>query len=681
MDPCSLTDDSFFDRDLSWLSFNDRILDEAAKKTVPLNERFRFLAIFSSNLDEFYRVRFPVLLAAKQIIQKKDNINLLHLPDADHATDIILLQQEKFGRILVNELLPELNHHNIQLVYNQPIPDTEKAIVTEYFYSQVLAFLQPVYLSKKKFYATNNSIYFLVVLNNGTNKEKLVVLNIPSDQLPRFFSININGRQVIVFLEDVIRDNLHGLFKDEKVVDCYTFKITRDAEIELKDEFPRDIARQFENQLKKRDFGFATRFLYQPGLPLRILELLVDKFELENTTMVEGGVYHNLKELFALPLTNKELCFEPWPAITYKDIKTPDIFYHIAAKDILFSPPYQSYNTILRFFNEAAADVVVKEIFVTLYRVAANSRIVNALMSAAKSGKKVVVMIELKARFDEANNLKWAKKLKAAGATILYSVTALKVHAKLALVKREEDGRLKYYGLLGTGNFNEETAKLYTDHILMTANPKILAEVELLFLFLAKRVKPEKHDPINFTYLLVAKFNLQERFIALIDHEIRNAKQGLSCGITIKLNNIEDRKLIAKLYEASAAGVPVNLIIRGVCCLIPGIKGMSENITVKRIVDRYLEHARVFIFNNNNQPVVYAGSADWMNRNIYRRIEVCFPVLDGDVKQELIDIINLQLQDNIQAVMINSNLENSEIKSADKGMPAQLAIYEMLKNK
>jgi polyphosphate kinase len=681
MEPHSLTGDSFFDRDLSWLSFNDRVLDEAAKKTVPLNERFRFLAIFSSNLDEFYRIRFPVLLAAKQIKQKKDNKNLLHLPDADHATDIILLQQEKFGSILVNELLPELNHHNIQLVYNQPIPDTEKAIAAEYFYSQVLAFLQPVYLSKKKFYATNNSIYFLVVLSNGPDKEKLVALNIPSDQLPRFFSIDINGRQVIVFLEDIIRDNLHVLFKDEKVVGCYTFKITRDAEIELKDEFPRNIARQFENQLKKRDFGFATRFLYQPCLPLRILELLVDKFELENTTMVEGGVYHNLKDLFALPLTNKELCFEPWPAITYKDIIAPDIFDHIAAKDILFSPPYQSYNTILRFFNEAAADVAVKEIFVTLYRVASNSRIVNALMSAAKSGKKVVVMIELKARFDEANNLKWAKKLKAAGATIVYSVTALKVHAKLALVKREEEGRLKYYGLLGTGNFNEETTKLYTDHILMTANPEILVEVELLFLFLAKRVKPEKHAPINFTYLLVAKFNLQERFIALIDHEIRNAKQGLSCGITIKLNNIEDRKLIAKLYEASAAGVPVNLIIRAVCCIIPGIKGMSENITVKRIVDRYLEHARVFIFNNNNQPVVYAGSADWMNRNIYRRIEVCFPVLDAGVKQELIDIINLQLQDNIQAVMINSNLENSEIKSADKGIPAQLAIYEMLKNK
>jgi polyphosphate kinase len=333
----------------------------------------------------------------------------------------------------------------------------------------------------------------------------------------------------------------------------------------------------------------------------------------------------------------------------------------------------------LRFFNEAATDPQVEEIYSTLYRVASDSKIVNALISAAKNGKKVFVLVELKARFDEANNIKWAKKMKEAGVAISYSVTALKVHAKIALVKRKIGLRYIYAGLFATGNFNETTANFYTDHILMTAHQGMLREMELLFIFLAKRVKPTDPDLIKFKYLLVAQFNLQQQFISLIHREILNAQKGEKASITIKLNNLEEKVLIAKLYEASQAGVKIELIIRGICRLIPGVKGMSENIKVRRIVDRYLEHGRVFVFHNQGDEEIYLGSADWMNRNIYRRIEVCFPIFDDAIKKEIKSMIKLQLEDNVQAVLLNDNMINIPIVTKQEPKQSQYRIYQLLK--
>jgi polyphosphate kinase len=480
----------------------------------------------------------------------------------------------------------------------------------------------------------------------------------------------------------MIKHNLDNLFKIEKITGCYSFKITRDAELDLKDEYPGELSDQIEKQLQKRDSGIATRFLHQPGIPLRILQLVSESWDIPTASHVQGGNYHNLKDLFSFPVNIPALRYEKWPAIIYNPADAREsIFDRIEIKDQLISTPYQSYGTILRFFNEAALDESVEEIYVTLYRVASDSRIVNALINAAVTGKKVTVLVELKARFDEANNLKWAKKMKAAEVNIIYSVTALKVHAKVALVKRRINDRVKYYGLLATGNFNESTAAFYTDHILMTANGAILREVELLFIFLAKREKPESPDQIKFEHLLVAQFNLQERFLAIIDREIANAAKGLPAAITIKLNNLEEKTLISKLYEASNAGVKISMIVRSICCLIPGVKGMSENITIKRIVDRYLEHGRAFIFHNNGQPEVYMGSADWMNRNIYRRIEVCFPVYDEQVKTEITSIINLQLQDNVQAVMLNNKIENVPIAMKEPVAHSQKQVYELIKQK
>jgi polyphosphate kinase len=488
----------YFNRDISWLSFNGRVLEEAASASVPLIERIRFLSIYSSNLDEFYRVRIPVLKALKNIGKKSDEI------DADeqenilqHATTTVLKQQNRFGEILTQELIPELKANKITLLYNNELPAALQKELADYFLSEVLAFLQPVVLNEDtKFFPENNKLYFIIQLRDA-DEEKLMLLNIPSDDLPRFYTTSCDGEQFICFLDDIIRFNLDKLFKTSAIEGCYSIKITRDAELDLKDEYPGELSEQIEKQLQKRDNGLATRFLHQADMPLRLLQLVIQYLGLQNAGTVEGGRYHNLKDLYSLPVNTPTLLYDKWPAINLPVPNDEPLVATMAKGDLLVNTPYQSYHTILRFFNEAANNPDVEEINVTLYRVASDSKIVNALMSAAKNGKKVKVVVELKARFDEANNLKWAKKMKNAGVQIIYSVTALKVHAKVALVKTRNGDRISYSGLLATGNFNEGTARFYTDHILLTTNPDILREVELLFIFLAKREKPSPETKID----------------------------------------------------------------------------------------------------------------------------------------------------------------------------------------
>ncbi|MGY4537358.1 polyphosphate kinase [Mucilaginibacter sp. UYNi724] len=670
----------YFNRDLSWLSFNGRVLDEAGSAAVPLVERIRFLSIYSSNLDEFYRVRMPVLRALKNIGQKADNTIDANEQETilQQAMATVLTQQKHFGQILTTQLIPALKANKIKLLYNEELPPSLEKDVADYFLSEVLAFLQPVALNEDtEFFPQNNKLYFVIQLRDGED-EKLMLLNIPSDELPRFFSTNCDGEQFICFLDDIIRFNLNKLFKTQTVEGCYSIKITRDAELDLKDEYPGGLSEQIEKQLQKRDNGLATRFLHPANMPLRILQLIVQHLGLENASNVQGGRYHNLKDFYDLPVNNPALLYDKWPAVSLPLPNDEPLVNAMAKQDLLVNAPYQSYHTILRFFNEAANNPDVEEINVTLYRVASDSKIVNALISAAKNGKKVNVVVELKARFDEANNLKWAKKLKNAGAEIIYSVTALKVHAKVALVKTRKGDRISYSGLMATGNFNEGTAKFYTDHILLTTNPDLLREVELLFIFLAKREKPKEDNQINFQHLLVAGFNLQKGFLKLIDREIELATQGKPASIIIKMNNLEERVMIDKLYEASQAGVKIQLIIRGICCLIPGITDMSENISIKRIVDRYLEHGRIFIFNNNGNPEIFMGSADWMNRNIYHRVEVCFPIYADHIKQQLTALVNLQLSDNVQAVEIDSHLNQNKPQITGERLQSQQAIYQYL---
>ena len=671
----------FFDRDLSWLSFNARVLNEASKADVPLLEKIKFLSIYSSNLDEFYRVRMPVLLALSKLSKKEKNKIVIENNLLDKANQIIYKQQQDYGNILREIIKPQLQENNINFVYGVDIPIELENDVRRYFVSQVLSFLQPVNLvaAKSSFFPKNNELYFLITLTQG-NEEEVVILNIPSGNLPRFYKITKGDETFVLFLDDIIRSNFDILFRNAKIKSCFSFKITRTAEIDLKDEYAGDLAKQIEKQLTKRDFLLATRFLNQPGVPEQSMTLLQDQLNLQNANLVEGGRYHNLKDLASFPINIPEISSQPWPKIDYPAlVKGKSLTDHILEGDILINPPYQSYDSILRFFNEAATAVDVEEIYVTLYRVASDSKIVNALISAAKNGKKVFVLVELKARFDEANNIKWANKMKAAGVDIIYSVTALKVHAKIALVKKKVGLRVVYTGLFSTGNFNETTANFYTDHILMTAHQGMLREMELVFMFLAKRIKPNNSNLIKFNYLLVAQFNLQQRFIELIDREIEHVKAGKKASIIIKLNNLEEEVLITKLYQASQAGVKIELIIRGICRLIPTVKGMSENISVHRIVDRYLEHGRIFVFNNAGNEEIYMGSADWMNRNIYRRIEVCFPILSENIKQQIKQFLSLQLADNVKAVMLNEAMDNMPIVTKDKPLQSQYRIYQLLK--
>lgn len=668
---------TFFNRDLSWLSFNERVLMEAESTRVPLLERIKFLSIYSSNLDEFYRVRMPVLMAIDNFDDRSGLYNTYY-----KAQFLINQQQERFGHVLANQILPALKTESIHWLYNEEIPAAIENEVANIFFNEVLAYIRLFSVEKDDdgFFAENNKLYQAVLLTDGAGIERLELITVPSDVLPRLFAVNCPEQKYVVFLDDIIKNNLPYLFPGETITGVYNIKITRNAELNLSDEIDEDITAALEKELKKRDLGFATRFLCQPGIALRHLYRIIYTLNLSNASVVQGGYYHNLKDLNSFPLQDSHLSYPKWPSHQSLKLKKEEtLFSLIMEKDMMIHVPYQNYDPILRFFNEAANDIFVDEIYVTLYRVADNSRIVNALMTAAKNGKKVSVMVELKARFDEANNIKWASRMKAAGVKLIYSNADMKVHAKVALVKRTVRDQSHYIGLLATGNLNESTARFYTDHILLTANQEMLLELKLLFGFLSKKKKkPQPEDAISFKHLLVAQFNLQQKFIDLIDREIVNAGKGLPSGITIKMNNLEEKVLISKLYEASNAGVKIDMIVRSVCCLIPGVKGQSENIRIRRIVDRYLEHGRVFVFHNSGQPEVFMGSADWMNRNIYGRIEVCFPVYDPVLKARLTELIDLQLNDTVQAVELNEELQNNYLPE-QAGTGSQQQIYERLK--
>lgn len=668
----------FFNRDISWLYFNERVLEEAAKDTVPLLERIRFLSIYSSNLDEFYRVRMPSLMALQKVTKEKNDIPY------EEAAALINRQQQAYGRILNNSIKPSLQQLGYTFINDGVVPAAIAATCTRWFFTQAAGLLQPVLLTpgKSDFFPGNNQLYQLVAVVPPAGREQLYLVNIPVESVGRFYKTpDPEGEGTyLLFAEDIIAHNLPHLFPGAEIQGAWNIKITRDAELDLLDEYGEDLAEKMEKQLVKRDYGFATRFLYEPGMPLRHLQSLVQQFNLNKASIVEGGKHHNLRDLDALPVADRAPAYPSWPAAPDSlALTNSTLFEQISLRDHIIHTPYQSYDAILRFFNEAAISPEVEEVYTTLYRVASNSRIAQALISAARNGKKVSVLVELKARFDEANNIRWAKKMKAAGVRILYSNNALKVHAKIALVKRKH-ATLPYLGLLATGNLNETTARFYTDHILLTAHQPMLAEMNQLFAFLTKRKKPEAEDAIAFNHLLVAQFNLQRKFIALIDREIANASAQLPAAITIKLNNLEEEVLIKKLYEASNAGVTITLVVRSICRLVPGVQGMSENITVKRIVDRYLEHGRVFIFHNNGQPEVFMGSADWMNRNVYRRIEVCFPIYDTGIQQQLQQIIALQAADNVQAVWIDTQLHNIPVAAEEPTIRSQEAIYRLLHN-
>ncbi len=674
-----------YNRDLSWLGFNHRVLQEAKDISIPLYERLKFLAIFSSNLDEFFRVRYPVIIAfsklGKKTIRKE---TLLSEQDiAENMQQTIQQQLDEFGDILNNQLIPGLKQNKVVFYYNQPLMEQHYAEIKEIFLSKVLSFIQPVILgtdTQYHFMPENNQLYFVVTIKDNL-RERIsnVVVNIPSGKLKRFYSLTpINDEKQIVFIDDIIRENLNLLFPGQHIQSVFSIKFNRDADVALGDDYSSQLLDKMEKQLSKRETGAASRFLFEKGMPANLQMFLAGLFKVNTPDMFEGGRYHNLSDLFSFPSFDDSLHYIKELAIPYPPGK--DLFNSILQSDILLHLPYHSYTAVLTFFNQAAVDPDVTDIYISLYRVATESHIVNALISAAKNGKKVTAIIELKARFDEANNIKWSRVMKDAGVKLIYSESHVKVHSKIALIKKKTGGINSSFAVLSTGNFNESTASFYTDHLVMTANRNICSELEWLFAFLQKKGDPLKEDAKHFEELFVTPFNLLNRFEKLINAEIKKARKGEPALIRIKVNNLEEPYFINLLYKASQEGVEIHLIVRSICCLIPGVENMSTNITVRRIVDKYLEHTRLFLFGTDEDCTVAMGSSDLMTRNLRHRVEVCLNVKEDHICRQLIRYFEIQWSDNTKATTLLSNMQQVKVTTEGEQINAQQAIYDYVKN-
>jgi len=674
-------------RELSWLSFNYRVLQEAKDKSVPLYERIKFLAIYSSNLDEFFRVRVASLrslLALGKKSKEKLKFDPIKLLNEIHKT--VNFQQEEFGEIFRNQILPELKQTGINLINENEIDGLQKEYIENYFNDNVKEFIQPIVLIKKKIipFLRNSHLYLAVRMKpaNGSSakvKYTYALVEIPSNKLPRFTQIpSSEGEHNFIFLDDIIRLSLPKIFPGFEIVECYSVKLTRDAELYIDDEFTGNLLNKIQKGIKKRSTGVPSRFLYDLNMPKTFLRFIQDTLQLDKEDIVAGGRYHNFNDFFGFLNPGKP---EPedikLPQLQIEELENCDnLFSAISKNDHGIHFPYQSYEYVVGLMRQAAEDPNVKSIKITQYRVAKDSEIVKALIRAAKKGKDVMAFVELKARFDEEQNIHWAFEMEKQGVKVFYSFPGLKVHAKTALITREENGKLKNYCYLGTGNFNEKTAKIYSDFGLFTADTKLTDEVGKVFDFLAGN-----KIQFKFKHLLVAQFNMRKKFLKLIQNEIDIAKVGGTGKITIKMNSIEDKKMINKLYEASNAGVKIDLIIRGICCLVPGVKGLSENIKVISIIDKYLEHARFYIFHNNGDEIIYAASADWMKRNLSRRIEVGFPIYNEKLRNEIKQFINIQLSDNTKARVIDSNGENKYCSNnSHEKIRTQISFYDYLKS-
>ena len=672
-----------FNREISWLGFNHRVLQEARDESVPLHEKIKFMAIFSSNLDEFFRVRVAALrnlLALKEKTQKKLEFNPAELLNRIH--EYVNQQQEELGDTYRNIILKGLRDNNIFLIDAEDANENQREFIQQYFEHEIYPFLQPVFLFKAKvtYFLQNHALYMAVKLfskdavNTTSSRAKYALLEIPTRFLPRFVTLPGDAdNHFIMFLDDIIRAFLHTIFTGYTIDSAYAIKLTRDAEIYIDDEFSGDLVDKIRKGISRRKTGVPSRFLYDLNMPKTFIKFLSEALHLSKEDLIPGGRYHNFSDFFSFPaLGAEDLRYDKLLPVSGKSFSTnTPLFKSIGKKDILLHFPYHSYSPVIDFLKAAAEDKEVASIYMTLYRVSSGSQIINNLMLAAQNGKKVTVFVEIKARFDEESNIKWAEELQRSGVKVLYSFPGLKVHAKLCLVRRSD----KDFVYLATGNFNEKTARIYTDFGMFTCRRSITSEIIRVFSYLESR-----KNELQLKTLLVAPFNMRQTFYSLIDNELKNAESGKPASIILKLNSLEDRKIIQKLYLASQAGVKIELIIRGICCLVPGVKNLSENINVISIIDRYLEHTRIFVFHNSGRKKVFIGSADWMRRNLSRRIEVVFPIPDPEIRKNILTILNFQLQDNTKARIITSKIKNEYRKTeSDDLVNAQSKTYRFIK--
>lgn len=675
-------EERFFDRDLSWLAFNARVLQEAQDERVPLLERLKFLAIHSSNLDEFYRVRVAQLRGLR--ILKKSDRSALEVPPEKRIARInaeALAQQRAFGKLYRERLLPALEKHGVRFLTEERLTAEQRAFVARYFTERIAPLLQTASLRAGNAPFIEDRKLYLVcdLVQKGTKKRKRVLVNVPSDELGRFITLPArSGRTDLLFLDDAIRLCAPLFFTGFNLAACHAIKLSRDAELYLDEEFAENIVDKVRRSLKKRRTGVPSRFLHDGAMPADMLEQLRGLLGVKKQDLLRGGRYHNFSDMMTLPVKgHADLREQPLPPLRHPGLSgAADPFAVVRSGDQLMHFPYQDFRVVTDLLRRSARDPGVKSISITLYRVARGSLVCEALLDAVRAGKKVTAFVEVQARFDEGNNLFWGEALEQAGAHVIYSREGLKVHCKLCLIERRENGRTRRYAWLGTGNFNEKTAQIYGDIGLLTASEPLARDVLTVFAHLR-----DPRKPLATKHLMTAPTGLRSGIERLIDREIANALSGKDAAILLKLNSLEDRPLIRKLYDASRAGVRIRLIVRGICCLVPGVVGSSENIEVISIIDRFLEHARAYVFRNGGKPLVFLASADLMERNMDRRVETAFPVLDPRLRTVVLDYLELQWSDMAKARTIDaaqSNRYRSPKWKSRTALRSQTAFYQHL---
>ena len=679
----------YFKRDISWLSFNYRVLLEAEDETLPIYERIKFLSIYSSNLEEFYEIR---VAEHRGVIMKK-NFTEESGAEAEETlaeiTEEVNRQQREYYRIF-SKVLQELNRQDIYLYQDSRPEPFHEEFVHNFFNEEVFPFLSPVMIQAGdiRTFIRDRRLYLVIRMVKKSKRMAepdyvpdyyYALMKIPYAKVPRFIELPTHeGKHYIMFIDDIIRANLSSIFPGYVVESCYSIKISRDADIYLDDEKGGNIVENIRKKVKKRKIGALSRFMYDSNMPDDFLAFICNAFGITTDDLVLGGRYNNLQDLIKLPNPRGKELEQQVPS----PMRVPflgSVFRAVKKRDILLHFPYQSFDYLIRFLMEAAFDPKVDEIKITQYRVAENSAVINTLISAAQNGKKVTVFVELKARFDEENNMSTAERMEQAGIRIIYSIPGLKVHAKVAVILRKdtEDGcKRRDFAYLSTGNFNEKTARIYSDMALLTSNAELITDINKVFAVLEGKLAGP-----TFRHLLVARFNMVPELTRMIHREIEHVKAGRKGRIVLKMNGLHDQNMINELYNASENGVEIDLIVRGICCLVPN-RPFSANIRVTRIVDMFLEHSRIWYFYNDGEEDLFLTSADWMRRNLNRRIETAFPILNAEIKQCIIDILKIQLQDNVKACLIDEHLHNN-FKRDDNPVKvrAQLAIYEYLKNK
>jgi len=678
----------YINREISWLSFNERVLQEAADPTTPLIERLKFLGIFSNNRDEFYRVRVATVKRLVKLGKKA-----LAIYDEDPKELLtrlqrkVIEQQIKFENIY-QEILKELAVNNVFIINEKQLTPDQQSFVKNYFHEEIISTLFPVMIDDTKpfpFLKDKASYLYLKMSSIVNNqKNKYAIIEIPSKIISRFVVLPKQGnKHFIMLLDDVIRFNTDQIFDvfGFRTVESYNIKLTRDAELDMDNDVSKSMIEKISKSVKARKQGLPVRFVYDAAMPNDMLRYIMRKLGMaKKDNAIPGGRYHNFKDFIGFPqLGEKSLIYNTPPILEHKYLVNNPLstLRAIKSHDILLHYPYHTYNHIITLLREASIDPVVESIKITLYRVADSSKIANALINAVKNGKQVTVLVELQARFDEENNIYWANKLQEEGAKVIFGVPGLKVHSKLFLITTREAGKIVKYAHIGTGNFNEKTAKVYTDFSLLTCNKLISEDLSKVFDFYENNFKV-----YNFKTLVVAPFFMRKTFLDLIQKEIQNAKSKKPAAITLKMNSLVDKEMIEKLYEASKAGVKITLIIRGACSLVTDFEGWSDTINAYSIVDKYLEHTRIFIFHNGGDEKIFISSADWMSRNLDSRSEVAVPIFDEEIRAQIKEIIRIQLSGNTKVRILDKKQENiyKKAKPGEKKVRAQDEVYAFLKN-